>query len=75
MIDAGMNVVKLDFAQGDHKSNGILVNNLQSSLKQRPDKTVALMIETKGPEIRTGNLKDGKPVKVLQGQLLEIFMD
>jgi len=25
------------------------------------------MIETKGPEIRTGNLKDGKPVKVQQG--------
>jgi pyruvate kinase len=33
------------------------------------------MIETKGPEIRTGNLKDGKPVKVQQGQALEIIMD
>jgi len=65
MIDAGMNVARLDFSQGDHKSNGLLVSNLQAALKQRPDKTVALMLETKGPEIRSGNLKDGKPIDLV----------
>lgn len=75
MIDAGMNVARLDFSQGDHKSNGQLANNLQNALKQRPDKTVALMLETKGPEIRTGGLKDNKPVFFEQGSMVEIFTD
>lgn len=75
MIDAGMNVARLDFSQGDHKSNGQLVANLQAGLKQRPDKVVALILETKGPEIRTGVLKEGKPVDLVAGQSLEIFTD
>ena len=75
MIDAGMNVARLDFSQGDHKSNGQLVANLQAGLKQRPDKVVAVILETKGPEIRTGVLKDGKDVSIVAGQPLEIFTD
>jgi pyruvate kinase len=75
MIDAGMNVARLDFSQGDHKSNGQLVQNLQAGLKQRPDKVVAMVLETKGPEIRTGVLKDGKDVTVEAGQALEVFTD
>ena len=75
MIDAGMNVARLDFSQGDHKSNGQLVANLQAGLKQRPDKVVAMVLETKGPEIRTGVLKESKPVELVAGQSLEIFTD
>jgi pyruvate kinase len=75
LIDAGINVARLDFSQGDHKSNGVMVTNLQSALKQRPDKSVALMLETKGPEIRTGVLKDGKDHLIEQGSDLEIFTD
>ena len=75
MLDAGMNVARLDFAVGDHKSHGIEVSNLQAALKQRPDKFVAVMLETKGPEIRTCNLADGKDVNLNEGQFLEIFTD
>ena len=75
MIDAGMNVARLDFSQGDHKSNGALVQNLQAGLKQRPDKIVAVVLETKGPEIRTGVNKDGKDIELVAGQSLEIFTD
>ena len=75
LIDAGMNVARLDFSTGDHKSHDREVQNLQQALKQRPDKTVALMLETKGPEIRTGVLKDSKPVTFEVGQSLEIFTD
>lgn len=67
LIDAGMNVARLDFSTGDHKSHDREVQNLQQALKQRPDKTVALMLETKGPEIRTGVLKDSKPVRFEAG--------
>lgn len=75
MIDAGMNVARLNFSHGDHKSHQASVNNLQAALKQRPDKTVALMLDTKGPEIRTGVLKEGKPIDLVMGQTLEIVTD
>jgi pyruvate kinase len=74
MIDAGMNVARLNFSHGDHKSHGQSVLNLREALKQRPDKTVAIMLDTKGPEIRTGLLKD-KTVEFTAGQSLEIVTD
>lgn len=74
MIDAGMNVARLNFSHGDHKSHGQCVLNLREALKQRPDKTVAIMLDTKGPEIRTGLLKD-KTVELVAGQDLEIVTD
>jgi len=30
------------------------------------------MLDTKGPEIRTGKLVDGKPIELVKGQTLEI---
>ena len=33
LIDAGVNVTRLDFSQGDHKSNGQMCQNLQTALK------------------------------------------
>lgn len=74
MIDAGMNVARLNFSHGDHKSHGQSVLNLREALKQRPDKTVAIMLDTKGPEIRTGLLKD-KSIDLVAGQTLEIVTD
>lgn len=75
MIDAGMNIARLDFSQGDHKSIGVQVANLQTALKQRPDKQVALMLETRGPELLTGSLKSGMAIEVKEGQVLEILTD
>lgn len=33
------------------------------------------MLDTQGPEIRTGKNKDGKPISLKQGQILEISTD
>ena len=41
----------------------------------RPAKVCTIMIETKGPEIRTGNNKYGKNIKLVMGQSLEIVTD
>ena len=58
MLDAGMNVARLNFSHGDHKTHGQSLDNLRAALKQRPDATCGVMLDTKGPEIRTGFLKD-----------------
>ena len=75
MIDAGMNVARLNFSHGDHKSHGGCVTRLREALKQRPDKTCGIMLDTKGPEIRTGMLRDNKPVEITAGQQLKIVTD
>ena len=54
MIDRGMNVARLNFSHGDHESHHQTVLNLKAAFKQRRDKPVAIMLDTKGPEIRTG---------------------
>jgi pyruvate kinase len=49
--------------------------NIRSAASQRPHRNVAILLDTKGPEIRTGMLVDGKPVKLQKGQILEITTD
>lgn len=68
LLDAGMNVARLNFSHGDHKTHGDSVDNLRAALKQRPDKTCAVMLDTKGPEIRTGFLKDRGPIELIADQ-------
>ena len=75
MLDAGMDVCRLNFSHGDHKTHGQTVDNLREALKQRPNKTCAIMLDTKGPEIRTGMLRDSKPVDLVAGQELTIVTD
>lgn len=74
MIDAGMNVARLNCSHGDHKSNGQALLNLTNALKQRPDKTVAIMLDTKGPELRIGVLKDRQATFTKDSEL-EIVTD
>jgi len=64
MLDAGMNVARLNFSHGDHKTHSGTLDNLRSALKQRPEITCAVMLDTKGPEIRTGLNRDNKPIDI-----------
>ncbi len=51
------------------------VANIRQAVAERPGSHVAIMLDTKGPEIRTGFLVDHKPVHLTRGQLLEITTD
>jgi len=75
MLDAGMNIARLNFSHGDHVSHGKSLDNLRAALKLRPDLNCAVMLDTKGPEIRTGLLVDGKAIEVKAGQSLKICTD
>lgn len=52
--------------------HGETVQRLREAFKLRKDKQCAIMLDTKGPEIRTGLLKDHKAVTLKKGQDLEI---
>eukprot|EP00331_Platyophrya_macrostoma_P019660 CAMPEP_0176475594 /NCGR_PEP_ID=MMETSP0127-20121128/43691_1 /TAXON_ID=938130 /ORGANISM="Platyophrya macrostoma, Strain WH" /LENGTH=434 /DNA_ID=CAMNT_0017871203 /DNA_START=292 /DNA_END=1596 /DNA_ORIENTATION=- len=55
--------------------HGETVERLREAFKQRKDKQCAIMLDTKGPEIRTGLLKDHKAINLKKGQDLEITTD
>jgi pyruvate kinase len=75
MIDAGMNIARFNMSHGDHQSHGEFVDLLKQAIKLRPNKNVGLMLDTKGPEIRTGLLKDHKNIELKKDQDLEITTD
>lgn len=66
LIDAGMNVARLNFSHGDHEAHGKTVANIRAACKERPEKYVAIMLDTKGPEIRTGFLQDKSGVELVK---------
>lgn len=75
LIDNGMNVARLNFSHGDHEGHGATVQRIREALKQRPGKSVAILLDTKGPEIRTGFFKEGKTIALKQGQDLKLVID
>ncbi len=57
LIHAGMNVARLNFSHGDHAEHGRRIDALKK-VRTRLDAPVAMLLDTKGPEIRTGDLEE-----------------
>lgn len=77
LIDAGMNVARLNFSHGDHATHSGTLERLRKALETRPDANVAVMLDTKGPEIRTGVIDPslGGKVKFTKGDIIEVGTD
>jgi pyruvate kinase len=58
LIEAGMNVARLNFSHGDFEEHGQRIQNIREASKLT-GKTVAILLDTKGPEIRTNNMVNG----------------
>lgn len=56
LIDAGMNVARLNFSHGSHEEHAARIENIREASRQT-GKAVAILLDTKGPEIRTGSLE------------------
>lgn len=59
MLNAGMNVARLNFSHGNYEEHQKRINNLRIAAEES-GKPLAIMLDTKGPEIRTGKLEKGK---------------
>lgn len=57
LIKAGMNVARVNFSHGGYEEQEEKVENLKKARKEL-NAPVALMLDTKGPEIRTGRLAE-----------------
>ena len=74
LIGAGMNVMRMNFSHGDHEEQGFRIKNVKA-LNEEMGWNIAIALDTKGPEIRTGYLKDDKPVDLVAGNTIRITMD
>lgn len=63
---------RMNFSHGDHAEHLGQMKAVQEALKSRPAAACGFLLDTKGPEVRTGNNEGGKPVFLQKGQLLEI---
>ncbi|MDU3211898.1 pyruvate kinase [Anaerococcus sp.] len=54
LIENGMNVARLNFSHGSHEEHLAKIKNIRK-VRRKLNKPIAIMLDTKGPEIRTGN--------------------
>ncbi len=71
LVEAGMDVARLNFSHGDHESHGKTILHIREASKLL-SKPVAIMQDLQGLKIRTGPLEDGAPVELETGQTFVI---
>lgn len=72
LIQNGMDVARFNFSHGDHEEQKGRMDMLKE-LREEEHATTAILLDTKGPEIRTGVLKDGKKIKLETGRPLHLL--
>lgn len=74
MLDAGMNVMRLNFSHGDYEEHGRRISNLRAVIA-KTQHNAAILLDTKGPEIRTIKLAGGQDVTLEAGQTFTFTTD
>jgi len=84
LMDAGMNIARLNFSHGSYDYHLKTIDNIRKAVKSYNRKTcmdypLAIALDTKGPEIRTGEI-DGqngatKEIKLNKGDTLRLSTD
>lgn len=72
LIDAGMNVARINFSHGTHEEHKKVIDLLKKARQERGI-PLAIMLDTKGPEIRVGVLE--KEIAVTKGDRLLLVRD
>ena len=66
LVKAGMDVARFNFSHGDHEEQKIRMDLLKKVRKELK-LPIAILLDTKGPEIRTGILEGGQKVYLEEG--------
>ncbi len=71
IIRGGMDVARFNFSHGTHPEQKARMDMLKM-VREEEHSNTAILLDTKGPEIRTGVLKDGKKVKLEAGEMITL---
>ena len=69
MYEAGMNAVRLNMSHGTHESHLEVIKTVKS-LNREIEDSIALILDTQGPEIRTGVLQSD--LHISQGDVITV---
>ncbi|AUO11491.1 pyruvate kinase [Priestia megaterium] len=72
LINSGLNVCRLNFSHGDFEEHGARIVNIREAAKQT-GKTVGILLDTKGPEIRTNTMENGA-IELQEGSEIIVSM-
>ena len=72
LMEAGMNVARLNFSHGDFEEHGARIKNIREAAEITGN-NIAILLDTKGPEIRTNNMKDGA-IELVSGNDIIVSM-
>ena len=67
LLEAGMDVARLNFSHGSHSDHAQSVAMLRAA-SVKAQKPIAILADLQGPKIRTGGLAGGSPVFLRAGQ-------
>lgn len=73
LIESGMNVARLNFSHGDYEEHGARIENIRKASEQT-GKQIAILLDTKGPEIRTNDMAGGK-LEFATGDIVRVAME
>lgn len=65
LFESGLNVCRLNFSHGTHEEHKKRIETIKQ-VREELDMPIGIMLDTKGPEIRLGDFKDGV-VEIEQG--------
>ena len=75
LISTGLNVTRINFSHGGYEENAVKIDTIKKVRKDL-NKPIGLMLDTKGPEIRTGKLESGdEKVVIEEGQTFTFLYD
>ena len=71
LVRAGLDVARLNFSHGSHEQKAELIRMVRKVARQE-GKPICILADLQGPKIRTGKLKDHKPVQLIAGGRITI---
>ena len=73
---AGVNVVRMNFSHGEYEYHQSVIDNTRKMVAEDPSgRPVAIALDTKGPEIRTGLMRDGMDIAIRAGHEFIVSTD
>ncbi|ORX88383.1 pyruvate kinase [Basidiobolus meristosporus CBS 931.73] len=72
---AGMNIARMNFSHGSYEYHASVISNIRKSMEEMPGRPVAIALDTKGPEIRTGLMKGDQEVAFEAGHEMTFSTD
>eukprot|EP00960_Hanusia_phi_P019331 571100-Hanusia_phi.AAC.1 len=67
LLDAGLNIARFNFSHGSHEGHLEVLERFRAVCASKSSHA-AVLLDTKGPEIRTAMLREHKPILLTKGQ-------